>query len=253
MGKSFRGVFLIIVLVILLIVFVVILSTGKFSFKKTYLPSTALSKILPRFRLIDPDELPIKTDRNNNGNNDSKDILIGAKKQLEIKARNIFIQESEEPNYYKGGDPPAEWALNTDIIARAFKEAGFDLRTLINEDITKNFKEYPVKAIWNQNLPDIDIDYRRIQNMEVFFKRNATSLTLKFDPASDENLNTWLPGDVVFFDMDRDGFSDNVGIVSDSTTRNGTPKIIYNYIDPGYTTEENILGNKVITGHYRYP
>jgi len=253
MGKSFRGVFLIIVLVILLIVFVVILSTGKFGFKKTYLPSTALSKILPRFRLIDLDELPVKTDRNHNGNNDSKDILIGAKKQLEIKAKNIFIKESNESNYYKGGDPPAEWALNTDIIARAFKEAGFDLRTLINEDITNNFKEYPVKAIWNQNVPDIDIDYRRIQNMEVFFIRNAASLTLKFDPANEENLNSWLPGDVVFFDMDKDGYSDNVGIVSDSTTRNGTPKIIYNYIDPGYTTEADILGSTKITGHYRYP
>ncbi len=177
----------------------------------------------------------------------------GAKKQLEIKARNIFIEESNEPNYYKGGDPPSGWALNTDIIARAFKEAGFDLRILINEDITKNFKEYPVKAIWNQSVPDIDIDYRRIQNMEVFFERNASVLTLKFDAASDENLNKWMPGDVVFFDMDEDGYSDNVGIISDATTRNGSPKIIYNYIDPGFTTEADILGSKIITGHYRYP
>ncbi|MDD5658485.1 MAG: DUF1287 domain-containing protein [Actinomycetota bacterium] len=253
MNKSFRGVFLIIVLLILLITFVVILSTGDFTFKKKYLPSTALSKMLPRFRLIDLDELPVRTDKNNNSNNDSKDILIGAKKQLEIKAKNIFAEGSNEPNYYKGGDPPPEWALNTDIIARAFKEAGFDLRTIINEDIANNFEEYPVKAIWNQNVPDIDIDYRRIQNMEVFFKRNAAGLTSIFDAADDENLSTWLPGDVVFFDMDKDGYSDNVGIVSDSTTRNGSPKIIYNYIDPGFTTEENILGNKVITGHYRYP
>jgi uncharacterized protein YijF (DUF1287 family) len=253
MGKSFRGVFLIIVLVILLIVFGVILSTGKFNFKKTYAPSTAVSKILPRFRLIDLDKLPVKTDANNNGNNDSRDILIGAKKQLEIKAQNIFIEGSGQSNYYKGGDPPEQWALNTDIIARAFKEAGFDLRTLINEDITKNIKKYPLKAIWNQNVPDIDIDYRRIQNMEVFFKRKADSLNIRFDPANEENLNTWFPGDVVFFDMDRDGYTDNVGIISDLTTRNGTPKVIYNYIDPGYTAEANILGNKIITGHYRFP
>lgn len=253
MRKSFRGIFLIIILLILLIIFVVILSTDKFNFKKTYEPSTALSKILPRYRLIDLDSLPVKGDANHNGNNDSKDIVIGAKKQLAIKAKNIFIKGSSEPNYYKGGDPPQEWALNTDIIARAFKEAGFDLRILVNEDIRKDISKYPLKAIWNQNVPDIDIDYRRIQNMEVFFKRNAQSFTTKFNASNEENLNTWLPGDVVFFDMDKDGFSDNIGIVSDSATRNGTLKIIYNYIDPGYTAEADILGSKILTGHYRYP
>jgi len=253
MEKSFRGIFLIIVLVILLIVFVVILSTGKFSFKKIYEPSTALSEILPRFRLIDVEKLAGTNDKNKNGSADAVDILKGAKKQIEIKAKNIFIEGSEESNYYKGGDPPQGWALNTDIIARSFKEAGFDLRILINADIKKNFARYPLKEIWNQTVPDIDIDYRRIQNMEVFFKRNVDSLNIRIDPASEDNLNTWVPGDVVMFDMDGDGYTDNIGIISDSTTRNGTPKVIYNYIDPGYTAETNILSSKIITGHYRYP
>jgi len=253
MSKSSRGIFLIIILIILLIIFVIILSTGKFNFKKVYEPSTALSKVLPRYRLIDLDNLPVKGDANHNGNNDSKDIVIGAKKQLQIKAKNIFVKGSMQPNYYRGGDPPEEWALCTDIIARSFKEAGFDLRVLVNEDIKKDIDKYPLKAIWKQNVPDIDIDYRRIQNLEVFFKRNAQNLTIKFNPSDEANLNSWLPGDVVFFDMDGDGYSDNVGIISDSTTRNGTPKIIYNYIDPGYTTEANLLSNKKITGHYRYP
>ncbi|MEI7615650.1 MAG: DUF1287 domain-containing protein [Actinomycetota bacterium] len=253
MEKSFRGVFLIVVLVILLIVFVVILSTGKFNFKKIYEPSTALSEILPRFRLIDVEKLGGTKDNNNNGVSDAADILKGAKKQLEIKASNIFIEGSEQSNYYKGGDPPPEWALNTDIIARSFKEAGFDLRILINTDIKENFAKYPLKAIWNQSVPDIDIDYRRIQNMEVFFKRNVDSLNIRIDPTNEDNLNTWVPGDVVMFDMDGDGYTDNIGIISDSTARNGTPKVIYNYIDPGYTDQTNILSSKIITGHYRYP
>ena len=253
MEKSFRGVFLIIVLVILLIVFVVVLSTGKFNFKKIYEPSTALSKVLPRFRLIDVKKLSGTSDKNKNGNIDAVDILQGAKKQLEIKAKNIFIEGSTESNYYKEGDPPEEWALDTDIITRSFKEAGFDLRILINADIKNNISKYPLKAIWNQNAPDIDIDYRRIQNMEVFFKRNADSLNIRIDPANEENLNTWVPGDVVLFDMNEDGYADNIGIISDVTARNGIPKVIYNYIDPGYTTQANILSSKIITGHYRYP
>jgi uncharacterized protein YijF (DUF1287 family) len=253
MEKSFRGIFLIIVLVILLIVFVVILSTGKFTFKKTYEPSTALSDILPRFRLIDMENMPSSGDKNNNGVSDAADILNGAKMQLKIKAKNIFIEGSTEPNYYKGGDPPPEWALDTDIIARSFKEAGLDLRILINNDIKENIAKYPLKAIWNQSVPDIDIDYRRIQNMEVFFKRNSKSLNVRIDPANEENLNTWIPGDIVLFDMNSDGFTDSIGIISDRTSRNGTPKVIFNYIDPGYTSEANILSSKIITGHYRYP
>ena len=69
----------------------------------------------------------------------------------------------------------------------------------------------------------------------------------------EENLNSWLPGDVVFFDMVGDGRTDNVGIISDNTTRSGIPKVVYNYIDPGYTVENDILKEKVITGHYRFP
>ena len=74
-----------------------------------------------------------------------------------------------------------------------------------------------------------------------------------FDLSDIANLEQWLPGDIVFFDMDRDGFTDNVGIISDFTTRKGIPKIIYNYIDPGYTVERDILSSSSIKGHYRYP
>ena len=253
MKKSYRGTFLIITLIILLVVFIVLLSTGNYEFKKTYEPPTALSEILPRFRLIDLDNLPVKTDKNRNSSNDSKDIVIGAKKQLEIGSKNIFIEGSGESNYYKGGDPPQDWAICTDIVARSFKEAGYDLREIINEDISENFDEYPLRKLWGQTRPDIDIDYRRIQNMEVFFKRKAQNLTRVFDPASSENLDSWLPGDVVFFDMDKNGFSDNAGIISDTTARNGSPKVIFNYIEPGYTVQDNILSKEAITGHYRYP
>lgn len=130
MAKSTRGTFLIIVMLILFVVFVVLISTQEFNFKTIFKPDTALSEILPRYRLIDMDKIDVKTDYNKNGNNDAKDIVLGAKKQVELKSRNIFIEGSNEPNYYKDGDPPAEWALNTDIIARAFKEAGYDLRSI---------------------------------------------------------------------------------------------------------------------------
>ena len=244
---------LIILIIILIIILAIIISISQFTFKKIYSPPTALVSILPRFRIVDMDNTGIKSDCDNDGINDQKDILLGAKKQLDIGAKNIFIQGSDQSNYYSGGDPPSELAICTDIIARAFRQAGFNLRDLVNEDIVKNFNSYPLRQIWRQNVADPNIDYRRIQNMEIFFKRNANVLLTNFNSSDYENLKSWLPGDVVFFDMDKDGYSDNVGILSDKTTRRGVLKVIYNYIDPGYTVEKDILGKQKITGHFRYP
>jgi len=243
--------FLIIIL-ILIIIIAVIVSINKFSFKEEYKPSTALADELPRYRLIDMDNIGIFSDEDNDGINDQKDIMLGAKKQLRDPAKNIFLEENE-PNYYQNGDPPGNLAISTDIIARAFMAAGFNLRELVYEDIKENFDQYPLKEIWGQTAPDPNIDYRRIQNLEVFFRRSAKALDISFNYSDESSLNEWLPGDIVFFDMDRDGYTDNVGIISDSTTRDGIPKVIYNYIDPGYTIEENILKEKIITGHYRFP
>lgn len=250
--KRFNIKHLLLVILVLIIGLGVVLSIRQLPFNQEYEPPTALVNILPRYRVIDMDDIGIDTDADGDGINDQKDIMLGAKKQLEVEAKNILLLP-DEPNYYQGGDPPRDLALATDIVARAFREAGYDLRELVNEDINQNFDRYPLRANWNQNYSDPDIDYRRIQNLEIFFRRNGEPLTAIFNPAEEDNLQQWLPGDVVFFDMDRDGYTDNVGIISDSTTRSGTPKVIYNYIEPGYTVEKDILGKEKITGHYRYP
>ncbi len=236
----------------LFIAIAVIISINKFSFKKEYEPVTALSDLLPRYRLIDMDNIGITSDADNDGINDQKDIMQGAENQLENPARTIRVEEGEN-NYFKNGDPPENLAISTDIIARAYLEAGFNLKDLVYEDIKDNFDQYPIKEIWNRSFCDPNIDYRRIQNLEIYFKRNAKILGISFNALDEKNLNSWLPGDVVFFDMDGNGHSDNVGIISDNTTRSGIPKVVYNYIDPGYTVENDILKEKVITGHYRFP
>jgi len=251
--KRFNIKHFIIIIIILTIILAVVISINHFSFKKEHEPPTALENDLPRFRVVDLDNVGITSDMDNDRINDQKDILMGAKRQLEIGAKNIFLEGADEPNYYDGGDPPENLALCTDIIARAFKDAGFSIRDLVDSDIAKNFSEYPLKEIWNQTVTDSNIDYRRIQNLEIFFRRNSQILVTVFNPADIDNLNQWLPGDIVFFDMDGDSYSDNVGILSDVTTKDGTPKVIYNYINPGYTYEENILGKEKIIGHYRYP
>lgn len=251
--RRFKARHFLIIIIVLLIALAAVISIRGLSFKKDYQPSTALADALPRFRLIDMSSLGISTDQDNDGINDQEDIMLGAKKQLISPAINIFTEGIDEPNYYAGGDPPANLAISTDIIARAFLEAGFILKEIVNEDISNNFNKYPLRKNWGQTTCDPNIDYRRIQNLEIFFSRKALSLGIVFDKNLPENLESWFPGDIVFFDMDGDGFTDCASIISDSTTRDGIPKIIYNYIEPGHTVEENILIERAITGHYRFP
>ncbi|MFZ3106229.1 MAG: DUF1287 domain-containing protein, partial [Candidatus Hydromicrobium sp.] len=200
--KRFNIKHLLIIILVLVIVIAVIISVNQFSFKKEYEPGTALADELPRYRLIDMDNTGITGDADNDGINNQKDIMLGAKGQLGNPAKNIFLEEGET-NYYQGGDPPEDLADCTDIIVRAFFEAGFDLRDLVYEDIKENFGQYPIKEIWNRSFCDPNIDYRRIQNLEIFFNRNAKVLDILFNASDEQNLNSWLPGDVVFFDMDR--------------------------------------------------
>jgi len=251
--KKFNIKHLLVIIIILVIVLAITISISQFTLKKEYSPPTALVALLPRYRVIDMDNIGIKTDYDADGKNDQKDILDGAKIQLKVPASNIFKKGANETNYFNGGDPPAELAICTDIIARAFKAAGFDLSQIVNDDIAANFDSYPLRINWCQARPDKNIDYRRIQNLEIFFKRNALTLNTVFNFSDIKNLEQWLPGDVVFFDMDRDGNTDNAGIISDFTTRKGIPKVIYNYIDPGYTVQSDILAVSFIKGHYRYP
>ncbi len=241
---------LLIIILILIIILAVVLSITQFTLSKEYEPPTAAADILPRYRSLDLDHIAI-SGLDPEWVEAAKKIVAGAKKQVDIQARNIMLLP-EEPNYYQGGDPPQDIAMSTDIIARAYGHAGFDLRELVHQDIVSAFDQYPLRQLWGQRYADPNIDYRRIQNMEVFFNRNAEALTTDFNPSNKRNLDQWLPGNVVFFDMSRDGFTDNVGIISDNTTRAGIPKVIYNYSFPGHTCEENILGQEKVTGHYRY-
>ena len=158
-----------IIIIILVIILAITLSISKFTFKKVYSPPTALAALLPRYRVIDMGSISVKTDFDRDGISDQVDILQGAKAQLKNPAGNIFKNGNNETNYFNGGDPPAEIAICTDIIARAFREAGFDLSQLVNDDIAENFSSYPLKVNWGQTRPDKNIDYRRIQNLENFF------------------------------------------------------------------------------------
>lgn len=142
---------------------------------------------------------------------------------------------------FPGGDVDPEIGVCTDVVVRALRLGGVvDLQKALNEDIKKNFSDYPMRR-WGSKRADPNIDQRRVMNLEVWFAKYWQVIN------DDED---WQPGDIVVWDMAQNGASDHIGIVSDKFA-NGRFWVIHNHPDPGYVAEEDKLFRWKITGHYR--
>lgn len=163
-------------------------------------------------------------------------ILAGAKKQLVKPASytGAYFQIK-----YPNGDVPADKGACTDVIIRAFRNAGYDLQRLIHEDSKR--VNYP--RIGNKR--DRNIDHRRVPNQRRYIERFGTELTMKTDSAS---LKQWQPGDIVFWKLA--GGLDHVGIISDRKNSKGHPFVIHNIWQ---AAEEDVLHSYKIVGHFRFP
>ena len=173
-----------------------------------------------------------KIDANNNGIDDYTDILLGAR----IDAEN---HPTYNGKYWDNGYPPSDIGVCTDVIWRAFKYAGYNLRRMVDQDIAiSNEQDYHIK------IPDSNIDFRRVGNLYVFFHKYAESLTLDIS-----KIEEWQPGDIVVF-----GSMKHIGIISDKRNKNGEPFLIHNSGQP--SREENVLRKLAkkdgITGHFRW-
>ena len=180
-------------------------------------------------------------DEDNDGIKDLADILEGARKD----AANKPVYRDA---YYTGGYPPDSEGVCTDVIWRAFKNAGYNLKALVDQDIRKNIKAYPRV----RSKPDPNIDFRRVANLVVFFRRHATILTTDLIPDNVANLKVWQGGDIVAFGKPLE----HIGIVSDIRRRDGVPYMIHN-CSP-YTVEADAILSwhqycAKIVGHYRWP
>ena len=179
-----------------------------------------------------------QTDYDNDGIVDSEEFIYRARQEAENK-----VEYTDE--YYQGGYPPSDKGVCTDVVWRAFMQAGYVLRDMVNEDIKENREDYP----WIENI-DKNIDFRRVRNLEVFFDRNAEILTTEIIPGDIENLEKWQGGDIVIF-----GKYNHIAIISDKRNYMGVPYIIHN-AGP-VAKEENTLilwrdFQGGITKHYRF-
>ena len=167
-------------------------------------------------------------DFNSNGVDDYTDILLGARKDAENRP-------TYDGRYWQEGYPPDDIGVCTDVVWRAFRNAGYSLRDMIDKDVNLRPDAY-----YQITTPDKNIDFRRVRNLTVFFDEYAITLT---DDIND--IEAWQPGDIVTFNNDK-----HIGIVSDKRNKLGRPYIIHNAGQP--QREEDYLGMAPVSGHYRF-
>ena len=187
--------------------------------------------------------LTLSTDANGNGRDDLTDMVEGALQCVENGPDYVSA-------YYAGGYPPEDEGVCTDVIWRAFQAAGYQLKDLVDQDIAAHPEEYP--RVTAEGGADPNIDFRRVTNLDVFFRRNAAVLTCEVVPRDLDNLSQWQGGDVVTV---KDGGQYHIGILSTKRNWQGVPYVIHH--PSGKPVEEDCLlewyQRGIILGHYRYP
>ena len=168
-----------------------------------------------------------KTDKDNDGIDDQTDILNNVRDYIKTNPKY-------KSKYYATGYPNDEYGVCTDVVAFGSKGAGYDLMNLVNEHIKSNRNLYDIDVI------DKNIDFRRVQNLKVYLDNNAIVLTNDIN-----KIKEWQGGDIVVF-------KNHIGIVSDKRNKKGIPFIIHHANPYQRYYEEDILEYRNdIIGHYR--
>ena len=163
-------------------------------------------------------------DKDEDGIDDQTDFLQSVRRYIATKPKY-------KSKYYRTGYPDDEFGVCTDVIAFGMKGAGYDLRKLVDADIKMNKRLYQVDVV------DKNIDFRRVNNLRIFFERNAKSLTTDLT-----DVKEWQGGDIIVFKT-------HIGVVSDKRNSRGIPFIIHN---GGLFYEEDVLEYRTdIVGHFR--
>ncbi len=166
-------------------------------------------------------------DQNQDGIDDQSEILYYAKEYVSKKPKY-------KSKYYATGYPDDDYGVCTDVIGYALLHTGYDLKTLVHEDILENRDDYDIETV------DENIDFRRVKNFKVYFDHHFLSLSLDVN-----DISTWQGGDIVVF-------KNHIGIISDKRNENGIPYVIHHSRVFQFNYEEDILENRNdIIGHYR--
>ncbi|MBQ8472035.1 MAG: DUF1287 domain-containing protein [Bacilli bacterium] len=168
-----------------------------------------------------------KIDKDNDLIDDQTDILNNTREYIKTKPKY-------KSKYYSTGYPNDNFGVCTDVVAFSLKDAGYDLMELVYNHIKENRELYDIKVI------DKNIDFRRVRNLNIYFKYNAISLTTDIF-----KIDAWQGGDIVVF-------KSHIGIISDKRNKKGIPYVIHHANPYQISYEEDILEkHNDIIGHYR--
>lgn len=168
-----------------------------------------------------------KIDKDNDGIDDQTDIINNTRSYIATKPKY-------KSKYYANGYPDDEYGVCTDVVAISLKNAGYDLMELVNTHIKENKELYEIETI------DKNIDFRRVRNLDIYFKNNIISLTTDIT-----KIEEWQGGDIIVFKK-------HIGIISDKRNKSGIPFVIHHANPYQIRYEEDILeGRTDIIGHYR--
>ncbi|MFA5742381.1 MAG: DUF1287 domain-containing protein [Candidatus Paceibacterota bacterium] len=167
---------------------------------------------------------------------------------VEAAKKQIGVVTKYDTSYYPDGYPPTDRGACTDVIARALKTNGYDLKEKIDADMAEYPDKYP-------NASDPNINFRRVTNVKIFLDNHAQKLsTCITSECFAQGL--WQAGDIVTFDQIPESLW-HIAIVSNKTKKNNNlggamvPFLVHNH--GGGTVEDNMLLTwpTPITGHYR--
>lgn len=172
-----------------------------------------------------------EVDFNGNGVDDYSDFVLGAR-------QDAINHPTYDDRWWAEAYPPDDIGVCSDVIWRAFRQAGYCFKEMVDADILARPEAYPLIE-----KPEHQIDFRRVRNLRIFFEKYAVSLTLDTN-----EIEEWQPGDIVIFLNDK-----HIGIVSDIRNKDGIPYIIHNGgqddREEDYLTKEDCMP---VTGHYRF-
>jgi uncharacterized protein YijF (DUF1287 family) len=155
--------------------------------------------------------------------------------------RQVGVTVHYDPSYvrlkYPGGDVPPDRGVCSDVVIRAFRDAGVaDLQREVHDDMRGSFRAYP--RMWGGTAPDANIDHRRVPNLMTFLKRRGKSTSADFGPG---DVVAWrLPGGLY-----------HVGIVSADLVPGTTRPYVIHNIGRG-AQKEDVLQAWDVIGHYRW-
>lgn len=176
--------------------------------------------------------IPVVTspnDADRDGVEDYADMVDGIRAYFETKPHYAS-------KYYAGGYPDDGLGVCTDVVWQGFRAAGYQLKDLVDADIAAFPEAYPYAD------PDPNIDFRRVVNLDAFFRRHAQVLTNNFDDPSQ-----WQAGDIVVF-----GDCEHIAVCSDKRDRKGIPFILHHGNPVDEAVERPDIYKRPVSGHYRW-